>query len=336
MSPVGSRSKKVRRTRRNRSSGSSLETIGEGVKLPGLIGVIHLPALAGAPGASGLQPYEALARAGEWAVEEALILEKAGFQGLILENFGDAPFYREGVPPETIAALAVIGAAIRERISIPLGINVLRNDARAALAIASVIGADFIRVNVLSGVAATDQGIIEGDAAFLLRERLRLGGQIAILGDVHVKHAQSLSSGDVSLAVEEVALRAGAHGVIVTGTTTGRPVDFQELEKASIAARKHGVPLWIGSGTTPENLAELRQFADGVIVGSALREEGRPGAPLDLKRIEEIRKAWLSAAPQKRTRALRSKQRKSSRSEKPLQRSAKRKSPAQSKSLKRR
>jgi len=178
-------------------------------RLPALIGVIHLPALAGTPGAP--RSAVALSRAGLWAVNEAKLLEHAGFDGIIIENFGDAPFYKTQVPPETIASLAIICAAVREAVRIPLGVNVLRNDARAALAIAAVAGCDFIRVNVLSGVAATDQGLVEGDAAFLLRERERLGASaVAILGDVHVKHARSLSSDDIALGVEEIALRASA------------------------------------------------------------------------------------------------------------------------------
>jgi membrane complex biogenesis BtpA family protein len=259
--------------------------------LPALVGVIHLPALAGTPGAPDAS--SALARAGFLAVNEARALAQAGFDGLILENFGDTPFYKSQVPPETIATLAVIAAAVREAVRIPVGINVLRNDARAALAIAAVTGCDFIRVNVLSGVAATDQGMIEGDAAFLLRERERLGAVgIAILGDVHVKHARSLSSDDIQLGVEEVALRSSADGVIITGSTTGRPVDLEQLRIASEMARSHGIPLYVGSGATLKNLAELKRFAAGVIVGSALRKGGQAGAPLDPKAIKAFAQAF--------------------------------------------
>jgi membrane complex biogenesis BtpA family protein len=220
-------------------------------------------------------------------------MAQAGFEGVILENFGDVPFYKTQVPPETIASLAIIAAAVREAVNVPVGINVLRNDARAALAIAAVSGCDFIRVNVLSGVAATDQGMIEGEAAFLLRERERLGaGHVAILGDVHVKHARSLSSDDVELGVEEIALRAGANGVIVTGHTTGRPVDLAQLESAHRITAAHGIPLYVGSGATIQNLSDLKRFATGVIVGSALRRGGKAGAPLDPKALKAFASAW--------------------------------------------
>jgi membrane complex biogenesis BtpA family protein len=266
-------------------------------RLPALVGVIHLPALAGTPGAPAAA--DALQRAGLLAVREAKALEQAGFDGLIIENFGDAPFYKTQVPPETIASMAIVCAAVREAVKIPIGVNVLRNDGRSALAIAAVAGCDFVRINVLSGVAATDQGLVEGDAALLLRERERLGAaHIAILGDVHVKHARSLSSDDIALGVEEIALRASANGVIITGSTTGRPVDFAHLEKAHSITHTHGIPLYVGSGATLKNLADLKRWATGIIVGSALRRGGRAGAPLDPKALKDFVKAFhRSAAP---------------------------------------
>jgi uncharacterized protein len=264
--------------------------------VPSLIGVIHLPPLPGSPDASGLDPGSVLQRAGLLAVKEAQLLSQTGFDGLVLENFGDTPFYKTEVPPETVASLAIIAAAVRETTRARIAINVLRNDARSAMAIAAVCGCEMIRVNVLSGVAATDQGLIEGDAAFLLRERARLGAQgVSILADVHVKHGKSLSSDDIGLAVEEAALRGRASAVVVTGATTGRAVDLAALRRATEVAGKHGVPVLIGSGARRDNLAELLKLADGVIVGSDLRRNGRAGAPLDPKRVREFAKAFQKA-----------------------------------------
>jgi membrane complex biogenesis BtpA family protein len=258
-------------------------------KGPELCGVIHLPPLAGAPGGRGASAADLLREAGARAVQEAKLLTQAGFSSIILENFGDIPFYKTSVPPETIATMAIIAAAVKEVSPLPLGINVLRNDARAALAIAAVVGAQFIRVNVLSGLVATDQGLIEGDAAHLVRERERLAPQVRILADVLVKHGRTLSGDDLHLAIEEAALRAGAEGVIITGATTGRAASPDTLAEASRACRKIGAPLWIGSGMTPRSFAELSGVPfDGVIVGSALRRGGKAGAPLEPKRLREF------------------------------------------------
>jgi membrane complex biogenesis BtpA family protein len=255
--------------------------------LPKLIGVIHLPPLPGSPGASHLHPARALAEAGTWAVKEAQVLASNGFDGIILENFGDIPFYKTVVPSETISSMAVLSAAIRQAVpKIQLGINVLRNDAKAALAIAAVTGADFIRVNVLSGVAATDQGLIEGTAAEILRERIRLNAEnVLILADVHVKHAQTLSSDSIALAIEEVSGRGGADGVIVSGSTTGRMADASVLREASEAALHCGVPLYIGSGASIEVLPELAKASIRIIVGSSLRKNNKAGEPLEIKKV---------------------------------------------------
>ena len=150
-------------------------------KLPDLIGVIHLAPLPGSPGAEGYSYQDALQNAGYLAVKEAKLLQQAGFGGIIIENFGDAPFYKSMVPRETVGAMSIIATAVRESVRIPVGINVLRNDAVSALTIAALSGCEFIRVNVLSGVYATDQGMIQGCAAKLLRERQRMGAKVMIL-----------------------------------------------------------------------------------------------------------------------------------------------------------
>ncbi|MBS1958337.1 MAG: BtpA/SgcQ family protein [Bdellovibrionales bacterium] len=265
--------------------------------LPRLIGVIHLPALPGAPGSSRLHPAQALDVAGTLAVKEAQLLARAGFDGIILENFGDVPFMKDQVAPETVASMAVIVAAVRSAVNVKLGVNVLRNDGFSALAIAAVTGADFIRVNVLSGAAATDQGIIEGKAAPLMRERVRLGApDVAVMADVLVKHARTLSETDLTLAIEEATFRAGAEGVIVTGSTTGRAPDRNQWSEALGACRRIGKPLFAGSGITVETLNEWaknpKQIPHGVIVGSALRKGGKAGAPLDTKRLGDFVRTW--------------------------------------------
>lgn len=264
-------------------------------KRSSLVGVIHLPALPGAPRARGAAA-EVLKLAVRRAVAEALALEGAGFDTVVIENFGDVPFYKDNVPAITVSAMSVVAAAVREKVKLPLGINVLRNDGHSALAIAAATGCQFIRVNVLSGAAATDQGIIEGRAADLMRERERLaqsGSRIEVWGDVLVKHARTLSVTELEPAIEEVALRAMADAVILTGPTTGRAADIEMLRAA--AELGLDTPLALGSGATPENIHRFSPFIDSVIVGSALRAGGKAGAPLEARRLKAFVKAWREA-----------------------------------------
>lgn len=259
-----------------------------------LVGVIHLPPLPGSPGwvAAGRPPLDALL---EQALADAAAYVDAGFDGLIVENYGDAPFFKT-VPAETVALVtrATLEVARRAR-GLPVGVNVLRNDAHAALACAVAAGARFVRVNVHTGTAATDQGLIEGQAAATLRLRDALGaspgtaGAVAILADVHVKHARPIVPEDLGRAARDAAERGRADALIISGGGTGEAPDPAALREARAAVPD--VPLWLGSGLTVEGCAALAPLLDGAIVASATRRGGRAGQP-----VEPARAAALVAA----------------------------------------
>ena len=236
-------------------------------EMPYLIGMIHLAALPGAPNFAG-----DLTRVVADAVADAQVLADAGFDALMVENFHDTPFVKDASPPETIAALARCALAIRSAVpDHPLGINVLRNDGLAALGIAVAVGAAFIRVNVLTGAMVTDQGLIEGCAAALLRKRAALSAPVAIWADVLVKHAAPLGEPDPDQAARDTFHRGGADALIVSGTGTGAPTSPERV--AAVRRAVPEAPVLVGSGTTASNLMGLG--ADGYIVGTALKRAGR-------------------------------------------------------------
>ncbi len=248
-----------------------------------LIGVVHLQPLPGAPlWAGDLEAVQAAALA------DARAYVEGGADGLIVENFGDAPFWGERVPPETVASMARIATAVVAAIPLPVGLNVLRNDALAALAIAQASGARFIRVNVLTGATVTDQGLLQGPAAELLRRRRLLGAEgIRILADVLVKHGAPLAPLMLEEAVRDVLARGGADGVIVSGSGTGLPTSLDDLRRARSAAS--GAPVLIGSGACLETMATLAAACDGVIAGTALKLEGLVHRPVEAARVEALR-----------------------------------------------
>jgi membrane complex biogenesis BtpA family protein len=185
--------------------------------------------------------------------------------------------------------MAVVCAAVRRASGLTLGVNVLRNDGESALAIASAVGARFVRVNVLVGARVTDQGVIEGDAANLIRARSRMGADgVSIAADVDVKHSVPL--GARSLTPEDEALeaveRALADAVIVTGSRTGAEADRAVIDHVRRAVPQ--TPVWLGSGARHDTLASWLRVVDGVIVGSALRADGRAGGPIDPARAREF------------------------------------------------
>jgi membrane complex biogenesis BtpA family protein len=251
-----------------------------------LIGAVHLAATPGAPRFSG--DREAPLRR---ALSDARALLDGGCHALIVENLGDAPYFADAVPPETIASMALAVSAVRALArETPVGVNVLRNDARAALGIAAASGASFVRVNVLSGAAVTDQGVIQGRAAELLRERQRLAPRVQILADVHVKHAAPLGRESIEDAARDARERGLADALIVTGARTGAPVDVETLARVRAAVR--GAPLLVGSGLTPDNAEALLAHSDGAIVGTWLKHDGDLAAEVDPARVRRLSKLF--------------------------------------------
>jgi membrane complex biogenesis BtpA family protein len=247
-----------------------------------VVAVIHLLPLPGSPGFEGN-----LQRVYDQALEEAEIFQKGGVDALVIENFRDIPFYPEKVPHETVAAMAGITREVVKRVQIPIGVNVLRNDADAALSIAATTGAHFIRVNVHNAAMLTDQGIVQGKAYETLRKRKNLGSHVLIAADVAVKHAVQLAHLPLDMETRDLTERSLADILIVSGSGTGQPTDLGHLE--AVKNNTH-LPVWIGSGTTPEGLSDLSKWADGFIVGSHFKSNGKAENPVEPKRVQEFMK----------------------------------------------
>jgi len=246
-----------------------------------IIGVVHLLPLPTSPRWGG-----SLKAVIDRAEQEVTALASGGVDGIIVENFFDAPFTKNQVDPAVVSAMTLIVQRLMNLVTLPMGLNVLRNDAQSALAIATCVRAQFIRVNVLTGIMATDQGLIEGQAHQLLRYRRELGSDVKILADVLVKHARPLGSPNLTTAVQETIERGLADGVILSGWATGSPPTLEDLELASAAA--NGTPVFIGSGASWENVSTLMQAADGVIVSSSLKRRGKIEQPIDPIRVSQF------------------------------------------------
>ena len=252
-----------------------------------VIGVVHLSPLPTSARWKG-KLKEVIDR----AEQEATALAAGGVNGIIVENFFDAPFTKDCVDPAVVSAMTLIVDRLQGMVMLPIGINVLRNDAKSAMAIATCTEVQFIRVNVLTGVMATDQGLIEGKANELLRYRRELGSQVAILADVLVKHARPLGTPNLTTAVKDTIERGLADGVILSGWATGSPPTQEDLELASAAAGN--TPVFIGSGANWENIPQLMQAADGVIVSSSLKRYGKIDETIDPIRVSQFVEAAKS------------------------------------------
>jgi hypothetical protein len=249
-----------------------------------LIGVVHLRPLPGSPRWRG--DLEAVI---DFAVNDARAYERGGAHALFIENFGDVPFTRGCVAPETIAAMTAAGRAIGQAVKLPIGFNVLRNDARAALALCAVCGGEFIRVNVHTGAMLTDQGLIEGNAYETLRYRQRVCPGTQIFADVHVKHAVPLGNWTIADAARDTVERGLADALIVSGAGTGLATELADVER--VRRTCPATMILLGSGVRIENIRDYLPAADGFIVASSLKLNGRLSNPVDVKRVAALVRA---------------------------------------------
>jgi membrane complex biogenesis BtpA family protein len=248
-----------------------------------LVGMVHLSPLPGSPRFDG-DRRQVRGR----ALADAYSLVEGGFDSLVVENLGDAPYYPDDVPKHTVAEMTAVARELGIGVDCPYGINVLRNDAEAALSVAAAGGGSFVRVNVHTGTRGTDQGLLDGRAHETLRLRDRIDADVAILADVAVKHSAPVAERDVGTLATETIERGLADGLVVSGPATGAAADADELT-AVLDARDDAdpdVPVFVGSGVTPDNAAALLDVADGLIVGTALKADGETENPVEQHRVE--------------------------------------------------
>lgn len=252
-----------------------------------IIGMVHCWPLPGAPGYSGYGMDTII----ENAIADARALQEGGVDGFIVENMWDIPF-RAGadIAPESIAAHAVVARAVRDAVPLPMGINLVHNGGVALLGIAIASGASFIRVCMFTGAGVWEAGSWdEGCAADLMRRRKELGAEhIKIIADVDKKHSVRFPGIDLATHIEWTRF-SGADGLIVSGKMTGDAPDIEKIRAAKALAKE--CPILIGSGATEENAGAFMTVADGLIVGSSIKENGRIEEPVDVERVRRLVKA---------------------------------------------
>jgi uncharacterized protein len=247
--------------------------------------MLHLPPLPGSP---RHLPSTTSHRLRDAVLEDAHGLADGGVHGMMIENFGDVPFHTGRVPAHVVAHMTALAAAVRERFpDLPLGINVLRNDGVSAIAIASAVGAAFIRVNVLCGARLTDQGVLQGIAHEVMRVRTLLGAQhVKVLADIDVKHSVPLAPVPLEDEVEDTLRRGLADGLIVSGRGTGKPTDVAHVQRVKAAAGH--APVFVGSGVSAQTIESYLPHADGFIIGTAFKKDAQTQKPVDRQRVTQL------------------------------------------------
>ncbi len=248
--------------------------------------MIALPPLPGAPGHAGNET-----RIVRHALSDLRHYSEAGVDAVVIENSHDLPYIKPPLPARAVEVLKTVAFEVRSRFRGPIGIQVLESANETALEIAHRADLDFVRVEAYVFAHVGGAGIIEGCAGKLLRQRAQLGCQhIKVFADLKKKHCSHALTGDLDIVDElKQAEFFLVDGVIVTGTRTTEPPAPSQLRRVKKNAR---VPVVIGSGLTSENIKSYFSFADGFIVGSTFREDGRFLAPLAPKRLESFMKVF--------------------------------------------
>lgn len=247
-----------------------------------VIGMIHVGALPGTPASQS-----SVAELTETAVREAGIYRAGGVDGIMIENMHDLPYLRGAVGPEIVAALAVIGQAVKNASGLPVGVQILAAANIEAMAVAHAAGLDFIRAEGYVFAHVADEGLIESSAARLLRYRKMIGAErIQVWADVKKKHAAHALTADISLgAMAEAVEFMRGDAVIITGGVTGDPPQLADAQEAKARCR---LPVLLGSGVGPDNIADFYAAADGFIVGSYFKTGGHWANSVDAQRVERL------------------------------------------------
>jgi membrane complex biogenesis BtpA family protein len=199
----------------------------------------------------------------------------------------DVPYLRGSVGPEIVAAMAVIGQAVKAESRLPVGIQILAGANIEAMAVAHAAGLDFTRAEGFVFAHVADEGLIQSSAAELLRYRKMIGAErVQVWADVKKKHSSHAITADISLgATAEAAEFMRGNAVIVTGSVTGDAPKLSDVQEVKAYCR---LPVLLGSGVDANNIAEFYQAADGFIIGSYFKTDGHWANPVEAERVRRL------------------------------------------------
>jgi hypothetical protein len=224
------------------------------------------------------------------SLADAHAYKESGIDALIMENMHDVPYLRGSVPPETVAAMTAVCEAIKSKINLPMGVQLLAAANIEALAVAAALELDFIRVEGFVFAHIGDEGFHQANAPQLIRKRAQLKAHnVKIFADIKKKHSSHAVTADIDLAeTAHAAEFFKADGVIVTGMRTGSAPLPLEVEETAAAVK---IPTLVGSGVTPDNIAQFSGKARGLIVGSYAKKDGHWANDCDSKRLDKLVKS---------------------------------------------
>jgi membrane complex biogenesis BtpA family protein len=246
-----------------------------------VIAMVHFGALPGSPLYDGGRGIEGLI---DGVSRDLDALQKAGFDAVMFGNENDRP-YEFNVDVASTATMGYVIGRVREKITVPFGVNVLW-DPMSSIALAAATGASFVR-EIFTGTYASDMGPWTPDAGKAMRYRDRLGrSDLAMLYNVSAEFAYSLDQRPLPDRARSAVFSSIPDAILVSGQITGEAAALSDLEAVKKALPD--TPVLANTGVKHATVADVLDIADGCIVGSSLKVDGNTWNAVDPERAKEF------------------------------------------------
>lgn len=246
-----------------------------------IIAMCHLLPLPG-------DPYFNREKGMEYVVEMARkdlqALQEGGVDAVMFSNEFSMPYLTD-VKTETVAAMARIIGELMSEINVPFGVNVLW-DAQKSLDLAAATGAKFVR-EIFTGVYASDFGTWNTNVGETIRHQYRIGAEnVKLLFNIVPEAAKYLADRDLESIAKSTVFNNRPDALCVSGLTAGAQTDKNLLRKVKNQATETVV--FANTGVTINNFEEQLSIADGAVVGTAFKYDGKFENHVDPKRVKEF------------------------------------------------
>ncbi len=243
-----------------------------------VIAMAHLPALPGTP------RYDS--RVGITGIIERVHMDvkallDGGVDAIMFCNEDDRPYsFNSNFESVAVMTAVITEARPSDR---PFGVDFLWN-AIAPLAIAKATGAAFIR-EVVTGTYESDMGLWTPDAAGIYRYRRQIDAEsVRIFANITPEFASPLGNRSVAQRARSAVVSSLVDAILIAGPMAGEEPDYSIVKEAKDALGEEA-PVFLNTGAKVENIRQFLSIADGVIVGSSLKVDGKTWNPVDPARV---------------------------------------------------
>lgn len=246
-----------------------------------VIAMLHLSALPGDPGYDSAAGVSAVV---DRARRELDGLQQGGVDGVLISNEFSLPYLTKTEPITAITMARIIGE-LQNDLTTPYGVNVLW-DGQASIDLATATDAKFVR-EIFTGVYASDFGLWDTNVGAVARHRLRIGAaNVKLLFNIVPESAKYVADRDLATLTKSTVFATAPDALCVSGLTAGAPTDTQSL---SIVKENAGdTPVFVNTGVRAHNVADQLSVADGAVIGTFFKKDGKFENEVEPARVVEL------------------------------------------------